>query len=286
MSIQDIYNFFFEYKIQASFAAVLRILYCSFPMLWFLSIIKDCWEFSKPDGIFNAKKYSELSMQFSLFDPFLFSKFFHKLIFILFFIFGVTSIIGLFTNISLIIFFIAFASIQSRIFPIIATGGDSIIRMMLISLMFIDCGAKYSIDNLLGFSSNSEIIDGWTLRLLQLNLCIIYLLSAIVKLKDQEWINGNVVKYSIFCARWGRKIVFKLPLNKNLELIFKLLTWSIIFYEYFSFPLFFISELRPFAIIFGIFFHLGTILFMRIGAFGPIMVLALLSFANQYFANL
>ena len=291
MSIQDIYNFFFEYKIYSSFAAFLRISYCSFVVLWFLSIIKDIYFFSKPDGIFNSNKYlyinKDIYPQISLFNINIFahSKLFHKLIFVIFFISGITSTIGFLTNISLAIFTIAFISIQSRIFPLILTAGDVVIRLMLISLIFIDCGSQYSIDNILGIASNSQLIDGWTIRLFQINLCALYFFSGILKLSDKEWLNGNIVKYSICSGAWGGKIYLKFPLNKYLDFILKLCTWAVIVFEYLSFPLFFISELRPIGIIFGILFHLCTVLFMRIGAFGPIMILAIFSFLNNYFSN-
>jgi hypothetical protein len=215
-----------------------------------------------------------------LFNLFPKSKLFHKLIFVLFFIFGIFSIIGFITNISLLIFTIAFISIQSRIFTIIITGGDCIIRMMLFALIFIDCGSRYSIDGFLGWSSNLEYIDGWTIRLLQINICIIYLFSAIAKLNDKTWLGGNTVKYAIYSGTWGRRLFLNLRLK---EWIWKSLTWSVLLFEYFAPILFGISELRIFAIIFGICFHLGTTIFMTIGSFGPIMILALLSFCNQYF---
>lgn len=284
MLIQDIYNFFFEYKIHSSFAAILRISYCSFFVGWFAYTIKDIWEFSKPDGIFNGKKYIEISTtrqpQISLFNIYPNSKFFHELIFILFFIFGIFSIIGFMTNISLLIFTIAFISIQSRVWVILVTGGDPISRMMLFSLIFIDCGSKYSVDSFLGYSSNLDFIDGWTIRLLQINICILYFFSAISKLKDQTWLNGDTVKYAIYSGTWGRRLFLNLRLK---EWIWKSLTWSVLLFEYFAPILFSISELRIFAIIFGICFHLGTTIFMTIGSFGPIMILALLSFCNQYF---
>ena len=84
MSIQGIYNFLFEYQVYSSFGAFLRISYCSFVVLWFLSIIKDIYFFSKPDGIFNSDKYlyinSNVYPQISLFNIFTHSKLFHKLI--------------------------------------------------------------------------------------------------------------------------------------------------------------------------------------------------------------
>jgi len=289
MQIQDICNFFLGYNIHTSFASFLRITYCSFPILWFLSMIRDIWNFSKPDGIFDGKNYLYVDKNtyphLSLFNIFPHSKLFHKIIFILFFIFGITSIIGLFTNISLIIFTISFISIQNRIHPIISTAGDVVIRFMLISLIFIDCGSRYSIDNILGIASNLDFINGWTIRLLQINICMMYLFSAMVKLKYDEWLSGYAIKKVIYHATYGRKIYFKLPLNKYLDFSLKLLTWATIIFEYMAFPLFFISEFRPIGIILGILLHIGIIVFMRVGAFGPIMILAIFSFLNNYFSN-
>lgn len=284
ISFIDIYNFLFNYQIYSEFAAFLRILsvgYLLFCLVWFY---KDAWAFSSSAGPFGDKDYKNFSRdiypQFSLFDYFDNQVFAQRFIFINFFIFGFFSIIGLFTNISLFLFLVMMISIQSRIFPIIYSAGDSIARILITCLFITDCGAQYSVDNILGLSSNQNIINGTGIRILQISICMIYFWSSIYKLRDQYWLNGDAIKNAIASPIWGKRWCLKFW---STNLVSKIITWSVLTFEYFSPALFFIKETRNFAIIYAICMHICVTIFMRIGYFGPIMIISILSFCNDFF---
>lgn len=284
ISFTDIYNFLFNYQIYSEFAAFLRIIsvgYLIFCLAWFY---KDAWAFSSPEGPFGEKDYKNFSRnifpQFSLFDYFSNQTFAQKFIFINFFIFGFLSIIGLFTNISLFLFLIIMMSIQSRIFPIIYSAADSIARILITCLFITDCGSQYSIDNILGISSNQDIINGTGIRVLQISICMIYFWSSIYKLRDNYWLNGSAVKNAIASPIWGKRWFLKFW---SANLVSKIITFSVLIFEYFAPAFFFIKETRNFAIIYAIFMHLFITIFMRIGYFGPIMIISIMSFCNDFF---
>ncbi len=284
ISFTDIYNFLFNYQIYSEFAAFLRIISVGYLIFCLAFFYKDAWAFSSPDGPFGDKDYKNFSRnifpQFSLFDYFHDQNFAQKFIFINFFIFGFLSIIGLFTNISLFLFLIIMMSIQSRIFPIIYSAADSIARILITCLLITDCGSQYSIDNILGISSNQDIINGTGIRVLQISICMIYFWSSIYKLRDNYWLNGSAVKNAIASPIWGKRWFLKLW---SANLVSKIITFSVLIFEYFAPAFFFIKETRNFAIIYAIFMHLFITIFMRIGYFGPIMIISIMSFCNDFF---
>ena len=111
-TIELINNFLFEYKIHSSFGAFLRISISSYFMFLMLASYHDIKNFTNPLGIMNYKVWKNLRYHshvpicfFTLFDYIKDSKILTKFIFFLFFLFGSLSLIGLFTNISLAIFF-------------------------------------------------------------------------------------------------------------------------------------------------------------------------------------
>jgi len=278
-----IYNYIFNYQIFSSFTAFLRFIICGYLTYLFFNIREDAWNFSRNDYIFNSKSYKELCYfyypQVSLFNYFE-STFAQKTIFICFFIFGIFSTIGFLTNFSLLIFFICFVSIQSRIFPIIFNGGDSVSRLLVLCLLLTDCGSRYSIDNLIGISTNQDQVDGWAIRLLQINIAFIYFWSSLYKLNDQFWIEGIIIKNATASKLWGRQLYLK---YFSLPIVSKTLTYSVLIFEYFAPLLLLLPETQLLAAFFAMSMHLGICIFMRIGYFAPIMVICACSFMNSLF---
>jgi hypothetical protein len=174
-----------------------------------------------------------------------------------------------------------FISIQSRAFPCFFSGGDVISRILLLALLFSDCGAKYSLDYIIGISSGHDLINGFFIRVIQLTICFGYVVNVIKKLNNtnSSWLKGEAAKNAFLSGLWGRRLLTKFFSNKY---IYKSMTYSVILYELVA-PLLLINQIRPIVLIFGLSFHIGTIYFMRLGFFGPMMIISLLFFANEYF---
>jgi len=284
ISFLEILNFLFNYEIYSSFACVLRIISTGYLLFCLFWIRKDAWNFSSPNGPFGNNDYKNFAKQFN-FQLSLFSIFndrfpAQKFIFISFYISGLFSLIGFFTNISLFVFLIMLMSIQNRILPIIYSAADSISRILIICLAITDCGSQYSLDNILGLSSNQNIINGTGIRVLQISICMIYFWSSVYKLRDTYWLDGETIKNAIATPIWGTRWCLKFW-QKNI--VSKSITWSVLIFEYFAPALFFIKETRNFAIIYAILMHVCITIFMRIGYFGPIMIISVLSFCNDFF---
>lgn len=292
MNLKEIiYNFLFDYKIHSSFAAFLRIALSSYFMLWVLASAKDIFNFTKPLGIFNRKVFKNIQtteitlVLFSVFDYIKDSKFLHKFIFFLFFSFGLLSLSGLFTNISLTIFFLLYISIQNRVYPILMNNGSTIEKLMLFCLIFIDCGSQYSLDNFFGISSNMDSIDGWGARIIQITIPIIYYQSAKFKNNDPAWETGNAIKYTLMMPGVCRslvKYIYPFLISKG-NYFLKKITKSVKYLEFLAPILFILPETRWFALIYFFLMHLTITLIYKIDYFGPTMIMALLFFLNEYF---
>jgi len=291
-AIELINNFLFEYKIHSSFAAFLRISVTSYFIFMVLASWDDIKNFTNPLGILNYKVWKNLKTHsdipldfFTLFDFAKNSKILSKVILYLFFLFGILSLVGLFTNISLAIFFILYISISHRAHPILINNGYVIEKLILFPLVFIDCGSQYSLDQLIGISSNINLVDGWGARIVQVTMPYVYFISTVSKGSDKTWQDGNVLRYVFMNSSISRSLMkyfYKLIIQNN-KFILTFLTKSTVYFEYFAPLLFIFSETRLLALIFFTLMHLSIIIFFKIDYFGSTAIIALLYFLNQYF---
>ena len=282
IGINDIYNFLFAYEVPSSFVACFRIIVVGYLLGILVYGFTDIWTFCSANGPFNHRQYLSFNKkhpQISIFEYWN-STAFNFLIFNLFFISGILSIIGLFTNLSLLVFLICLTSIQSRACPIIFSGGDSIARILVLVLAITDCGAQYSLDNYFGLSSNESYVSGTAIRYFQIYIAVSYFWAGFSKLRDAQWMDGVSAVNAIASHVWGRRLCLKYLNKKSVN---KFLSYSVIFFDYFAPLLFFINQTRIFAIIVAIMMHLGITIFLRIGYFGPIMIIAIFSFCDIFF---
>jgi hypothetical protein len=289
MTLVDIYNFFLNYQIPSGFAAMLRIAWPAFAMFCFTTILRDAIYFTHPTkGIYNGDWYAKFNEswypQYSILNWFPRSVVGYWAVIALFYITGITSMLGLFTNLSLLVFCICAVSLLTRVTPLCSCGADAVHRMLYFAIIFIDCGSQYSLDNLIGIATNQPYVDGWTIRLLQIYLCAIYMCSSFSKLPDTYWKNGEVMRNSVYSLGWGKRYPIFLKLFK-IPFVYKSLAWFVLLFEWLSFPIYFIQELRPFAVFFGVCFHLGIVVMLRIGAFGPVMIMLNLVFLDFLFKS-
>lgn len=288
LSFKNFYDFFFDYNISSHTAAGLRIAVYSFYLIHWAYRFKDFFLFSKPDGFYPTKSWKEYRVYRQII-PYLYgikflenSTFYHKCLYFGLFFFGLCSAIGLLTNISSFLFFLCFITLSMRIMFINGCAGDLFAKVMTFSLIFVDTGSVWSLDSLLGISSNLKIVDAWSFRLVQLHLITCYIYSAYHKLEDYSWSKGNAFKQSVFSKNWCRIDQWFFPnflrepyisFFQN-RLVGKLGNLATVFGEFFTGFFYLFSETRYLAMSMAIMFHLGTIVFLRLGHFGGTLILA------------
>ncbi len=187
--------------------------------------------------------------------------------------------LGLFTRFSAVLVWLALQSFYYRQ-PPIHNGADNIMRLISFYLIFSQAGAAFSLDR---WRRVRRGLDGpeppksapWAQRMIQIQLCVIYLSTAYWKALGPIWADGTALYYA---TRQEDFIRFRIPyLFEHLWTI-KLITWSTLLMEA-TFPfLLWIAELRYPLMAIALFFHFGLECALDIPFFQWTMFLLFVSF--------
>lgn len=286
MSINDIllyiHKFFFEYNISTQFLGFYRIIACSTILSYLLYIHKDIWLFVNPNGIFSYDFFYKHALHAFKINKLLYLfkfQFSSTILYISLYIFGFFALIGFITNFSLLCFLILLMSFQHRIRPILQSGGDVIANFILFNLVLMPSGLSVSVDKYL-FNYDINYTYGWPLRLIQVTLTIGYLSAAFHKMKSWDWGCGHALKNALLYTMWSKNRLKKLFIH---EFVFKSANYITVWFQICAPVFLWIKEFRLATIIVGVLLHFIMILTLKIGYFGPIMIVAILSFAANYF---
>jgi hypothetical protein len=106
--------------------------------------------------------------------------------------------VGWHSRLAAILVFILILSFERRN-PLIFNSGDTVIRIEALFLALAPCGAALSLDQRRRGGSfwSAREIRPWPIRLLQIQLSIIYLSTVVAKLAGETWQNGTAVAYSL-----------------------------------------------------------------------------------------
>lgn len=144
--------------------------------------------------------------------------------------------------------------------------GDLIRQHLLLFLMLTPCGACWSLMRPPGVPREAKTaIYPWALRLLFLELVVIYFFNGVYKVAmGMHWRDGEVMHYVLHTPGWSRwSPPFDLPYWATAGLTYFVLAWEL------TFPAaVMIKSTRFWALLIGAGFHLGTFFNLEIGPFG------------------
>ncbi len=183
---------------------------------------------------------------------------------------GITLSIGLSTRVSAVVCFLTMVSIHHRN-PAIFHGGDTVMRLMSFLLMFSPAGNGWSVDAMLE-ARWAAMADPWCLRLMQIQVSIIYLRNVFWKLRGEEWRNGTAAWYPVNCDAYIR---FRIPRAFLTMPMIRLATWSTLAIELSLGTLIWIAEFRTLAMLAGVAMHLVLEVTMNLQFFGWVMIACL-----------
>jgi hypothetical protein len=159
--------------------------------------------------------------------------------------------------------------------PAMFNGGDFILRGVLqLGVALGPSGSYLSLDAR-HRSQEATTVEAWPLRFIQLHISIGYLLTAYLKVRGQQWIEGTALWYALNLTDLRR---IDIPSWLIAPPIGKLLTWSTLAVEVFVGIGVWWRRSLPFALIAGVALHLGIALTMEIGFFSLIMVASYVAF--------
>ena len=188
-----------------------------------------------------------------------------------------SAMIGFKTRSSLMIALICMVSFHQRNIWLLSSS-EVLMRTIMIFLVCSPAGNALSIDALIGRLRNSPLPGEWApwaLRLIQIQISIVYLWTVWHKLKGEHWIDGTAVYYA---TRLDSMTNFPVPFFLDNLFLIKIMTWGTLLLELALGTLIWFREFRRPLIVAGIFFHLGIEYMMSIPFFELIMISLLINF--------
>ena len=184
--------------------------------------------------------------------------------------------LGLFSRAAAAATLVALVSLHHRN-SYVEGGGDAVLRALAFWLIFVDGGARLSLDVRWGRRSQPGSIPALPVRLLQLQIAMIYVFAFLGK-TGPSWRDGSAVLQALTTADWARGAGTWLSGHPTLC---RGLTWTTLAFEAAFAPLVLWPTSRTWpracALGAGLLLHAGIFLTMRVGNFSEAMLLTYLA---------
>jgi len=181
---------------------------------------------------------------------------------------AILLILGLYTRFSSVMVFLLVESIQQRNL-FITNGGDTLLRVVSFFLMFAPAGAALSIDRLRNIWRGVEGVEirpraPWGQRMIQIELCLLYLMTFWNKSQGPAWIDGTALYYVYHLDQFHR---FPVPGFMQDLFMVRLETWLTLTAEFSLGVLVWFKELRYPILAAGVLLHLSLEYSMNVPMF-------------------
>jgi Vitamin K-dependent gamma-carboxylase len=182
------------------------------------------------------------------------------------------------TRVMSVLLYLGMLSLYHR--NVSANGGpDAIPMLVCFYLMFCPSGAAYSLDALRAARKRGTVAEPlivpWGVRLLQMQLCLIYFQSCVIKCQGAVWLNGTTIHYILFNREFGQ---FNMEWLAQYPLLINLMTYGAVLIEFaLAFWLWF-RPTRRWAILGGLLLHLGIRPVINVPGFGQFMTAIYITF--------
>lgn len=272
-------KFFFTEK-PTEGIALFRIVWMGLIFMYFLMDLGNMQDFYGPHALISQSTARE---QFPFLHVNVFNLFYpsYQTTYVLMAVFGIslfTSMIGLFTRTSLIVALILMTSFHQRNIWLLSSS-EMLMRLVTILLIVSPCGHSLSLDSFLGryFPQfrKKKTWPVWALRLIQIQISVVYLWTVWHKLQGDTWLNGTAVYYA---TRLEGMANFSIPFLMNSMIFLKLATWGTLLVETALGTLIWFKKYRKAVIYSGVLFHLGIEYVMSIPFFEWYMMALLVNF--------
>ena len=268
---------------QTSTLALVRIAFGLVVLAWTLTVAHDAGAFFGDDGIVPGALGTR-GASWTLLDVWSGDAAVTLLLIVLACA-GVCLIVGQSTRLSALVVFLAIASLERRD-PFAFNSGDGLLRIIAFYLMLAPSGASLSIDRwrraraaLWDFPARAP----WALRLMQVQLSVVYLSGLWAKLSGPTWNDGTAVSYAVRLEDLAR---FDMPhAIATSELAVSLLTYGTLAIEAAIGILVWNRRLRPWVLGLGAAFHIGIDLTIRVGFFSYAILVLYLAFLSPAVAG-
>jgi hypothetical protein len=270
-------RFWFEPE-ETSTLALVRIAFGALVLVWAVTLTHDASSFFSGSGILPESGYDgRPSAVWSLLDL-TDSGLAVGLVVAGLSIASLFLIAGLYTRLAAVVVFVLLVSLERRN-PFVFNSGDGLLKVIAFYMVLAPAGASLSLDRwrrardaFWEFPSR----EPWPLRLMQVQLSILYLATVWTKLSGTTWNDGTAISYA---ARLEDLTRFDLPHSiATSELVVNLMTYGTLALEVAIGILVWNRRLRPWVLGLGVFLHLAIDLTMRVGFFSYAVFVLYLAF--------
>jgi hypothetical protein len=170
-------------------------------------------------------------------------------------------------------------------------GGDRMVREFTLYLSLVPCGAAYSVDAWLArrkaarsgqSTAYSALIPIFAHRLIQLQLCFVYLTSGLDKYATKSWSGGSALFYSLSSENYQRSAELVEPILTTSmgQWCLEMGTYATLYWEI-GFTLMVLwRPTRVVALVSGLAIHLGIHVMLMVAYFSSASVWGYLSFVR------
>jgi uncharacterized membrane protein YphA (DoxX/SURF4 family) len=181
---------------------------------------------------------------------------------------SICLLIGFGSQFAALVLLIGMMSFERRT-PFAFNAGDVLLRVIAFYLIFAPTAAGLSLQRFLtnrkefwSFPSRAP----WAMRLLQIQLSVVYLFAVWTKVQGTNWNNGTAVSFALRVADIER---FPVPsFISTSPLISNVLTYGTLVLELSLAILIWNRKLRPWVLLAGLSLHLGIEYSLRVGFYG------------------
>ena len=261
-------RFWFE-PVPTSTLAVVRILVGFTTFAWSLSLAPELFDFFGREGIVTSQPaYEDEGSRGSWGVLGIFESDAAALVLLLVTILASAALmLGLFTRIAAILVFVGVMSFERRN-PWVFNSGDTLVRILAFYMVLAPAGAALSLDRLRKAKDRFwefPLRAPWALRLIQIQLSIVYISAVWDKVQGTTWNDGTATSYAFQLFDHER---FPLPsFCWESLLLTNLLTFGTLAVELAMGILVWNRAMRPIVMAAGIGLHLGIDYRIRVAFF-------------------
>ncbi|MFC5063516.1 HTTM domain-containing protein [Actinomycetospora atypica] len=258
--------------------AVLRIVFGLVSTAWLISLGPDLFTFFGPSGLMPTPPalgpggWTLLTLLNSAAGI--------LLVWLVALVAAVALTVGLQTRLAAVVVFVAITSFERRN-GMVFNGGDGLLRNLALLVALSPAGAALSWDRWRSAPDRfweSPLHASWALRLIQIQVSVVYLSTVWAKLQGRTWGDGLA---TTFALRIGD--IQRIPTPSFLtdsQVLTELMTFGTLGVEFAIGVLVWNRAARPWVLSLGVLFHLTIELSMMVGFFSIAMVTAYIAFLS------
>jgi hypothetical protein len=191
---------------------------------------------------------------------------------------ALTTMVGFHTRVSAAVAVVCLIVLQRGNVSIF-NAGDLLVRQVGIAVLLAPSGARWSVDAAMARRRGRPLLTHrapFAMRLLQLEVCLGYFLSAWGKARGETWHEGTALALSLRIEDLQRFVAPEWLFDQSILL--NLVTWAALAFEATFFAIVWPRRLRLWVLGAGVAFHFGIDVFLDVGFFSLTVWIAYLAF--------